>query len=129
MNIQQLMDLNAIVTEGSFRAASKKIHKTQPAISKMIKNLEDEIGFSLLSRDAYRPHLTPKGKIFYEQAIKVLNEFSILGDIGSDFSTSYEAELKIVVNSIFPIENILISLKSPWNIAVKYHRGSGCVMQ
>ena len=62
MTFEQLRVLNAIVTEGTFRGAAEKLYKSQPAISNMIKKLEDECGITLFSREQYRPELTEHGQ-------------------------------------------------------------------
>lgn len=64
MTYEQLIVLHAIVTEGTFRGAAERLHKSQSAISHMLKKLEAEIDMVLLSREAYRPKLTPAGESF-----------------------------------------------------------------
>ncbi len=61
MTFEQLRVLHAIVSEGTFRRAAETLFKSQPALSTMMKNLEAEVGFELLSRDQYRPSLTAQG--------------------------------------------------------------------
>jgi DNA-binding transcriptional LysR family regulator len=42
--------------ENLSRAATEKLHVSQPALSRQIRDLEDEIGFSLLERTAKSVH-------------------------------------------------------------------------
>ncbi|MCL9761285.1 LysR family transcriptional regulator [Frankia sp. AiPa1] len=50
MRIEQLECLAAIVRLGSMRAASESLHMSQPALSETIRNLERELGLTLLDR-------------------------------------------------------------------------------
>ncbi|MGH1486923.1 MAG: LysR family transcriptional regulator [Cellvibrionaceae bacterium] len=72
MNIKNLEAFLAIVQLGSFKAASEKLHTTQPAISARIANLENEIGSSIFDRSDKKAHLTPKGYKLLPYAEKVI---------------------------------------------------------
>lgn len=72
MTLDQIETLRAIVDQGSFRAAAQVLHKSQPALTVAIQNLENEFGFEILDRSQYRPRLTPKGRLIYESALTVL---------------------------------------------------------
>ena len=68
MEIRQLRSFRAVVREGSFTAAAKKLHMTQPAVSLHIKALEEELGARLLDRDGRGVRLTPAGTTLLEAA-------------------------------------------------------------
>ncbi len=68
MEIRQLESFREVVREGSFTAAAKKLHMTQPAVSLHIKALEEELGARLLDRDARGVRLTPAGTALLESA-------------------------------------------------------------
>ncbi len=57
--------LNQIVELGSFTRAADLLGYTQSAISQMIKSLEDELSFRLLTRSRVGVKLTPEGEEFY----------------------------------------------------------------
>lgn len=48
---------------------------TQPTISKMLKNLEDELNCILLIRDGRRLLLTDTGRVVFERGLALLAEF------------------------------------------------------
>jgi DNA-binding transcriptional LysR family regulator len=52
--------------------AAVKLHVSQPALSKQIRDLEDEIGFSLLERTAKSVRLTDAGRAFLDDARALL---------------------------------------------------------
>ena len=60
-------------TENVSRAALK-LHISQPAVSRQIRDLEDEIGFSLLKRVGKSVRLTEAGRVFLNGARAILKE-------------------------------------------------------
>ena len=68
MELRQLESFRAVLREGSFTAAAKKLHMTQPAVSLHIKALEEELGARLLDRDGRGVRLTEAGAVLLEAA-------------------------------------------------------------
>jgi DNA-binding transcriptional LysR family regulator len=52
--------------------AALKLHVSQPALSRQIRDLEDELGFTLLERTAKSVRLTEAGRVFLAEARAVL---------------------------------------------------------
>lgn len=107
MTYEQLVVLNAIVTEGTFRGAAEKLNKSQSAISHMLKKLEDEIDITLLSREEYRPNLTQAGEVFYRQATRVMQQMQQLGSIAKNLNAKQEAEVFLAVTATYPLKGLL----------------------
>lgn len=61
-----------IATLGSFRAASEKMHTSQPAVSQRISQLEQGLGVSLFDRDKRGIRLTAKGQALLAHAERML---------------------------------------------------------
>jgi DNA-binding transcriptional LysR family regulator len=68
MDIKQLQYFIEVAKWNSFTRAAEQLFITQPTISKMIKNLEDELGITLFNRSRKKLILTDAGKVIYEQA-------------------------------------------------------------
>jgi DNA-binding transcriptional LysR family regulator len=86
MELMQLAMFVAVVEEGSVRAASERVFRTQPAVSIGVRKLEEEFGAPLFDRSKRHSfRLTQAGESLYEYARKMLslrNEaISELGDI------------------------------------------------
>ncbi len=52
MDLFQLETFLAVAEERSFSRAAARLHRTQPAISQVIRKLEDEIGETLFERSS-----------------------------------------------------------------------------
>jgi len=74
MNLQQLDHLLALAETGSFSRASEKVHLTQPALSRSIQMLEQELGMQLVDRIGKRNELTPFGAMVLARAKRISTE-------------------------------------------------------
>ena len=90
MSLKALRSLSMIAREGSFAAASEKLHVTQSAISVQIKSLEQQLGFELFDRTSRSPRLNPDGREVLERSEHILGLYERLGDgLGPDGDFSY----------------------------------------
>lgn len=72
MELRQLTYFTTVATELNISRAAQKLHLTQPALSRQIKALEDELDVLLLERGAHSIKLTEEGKLFLKEATEVL---------------------------------------------------------
>src|SRR5580693_4772358 len=63
-----------VVEKGSFSAVAKERGIGQPAVSKQISALEDELGTELIRRGSRSIALTEPGRDFYESALHILDD-------------------------------------------------------
>ena len=69
MELRHLRYFVAVVEEGSLTtAAERRLHTSQPSLSRQIRDLEDEVGADLLFRSVHGVELTAAGKAFLEHA-------------------------------------------------------------
>ena len=61
-------------------AAKRKLHTSQPSLSRQIRDLEEEIGAELLTRRARGIELTPAGRVFLDHARSVLSQVEAAGE-------------------------------------------------
>jgi DNA-binding transcriptional LysR family regulator len=73
VDLFQLEAFVTVVREGSFSKAAKALFRTQPAVSQIIKRLEDEIGQPLFDRSSRRGVLTDAGQVLFDHAERLLN--------------------------------------------------------
>jgi DNA-binding transcriptional LysR family regulator len=72
MELRQLRYFVAVAEQGNISRAAKSIFLTQPALSRQIKALEDEVGQCLLERQAHSIRLTPVGEALLHEARQLL---------------------------------------------------------
>ena len=69
MELRHLRYFVAVAEEGSLTvAAERRLHTSQPSLSRQIRDLEDEVGAQLFSRSARGIELTAAGKAFLDHA-------------------------------------------------------------
>jgi len=107
MTLEQLKYLQAIVEHGSFRAAADTVYRSQSSLSISIQKLEQELGIQLLERNGYRPKLTQEGKAIYEKSKQLLQKSQELKDLAVHLTAGCEAELRLAISCILPIEPIV----------------------
>ncbi|CAM4381817.1 LysR family transcriptional regulator [Kerstersia similis] len=80
MKLAALHALVAAVEEGSLRGAARRTGTSQPALTKTIRELELELGSSLLTRTSRGVQATAQGKVLYERALKATRELNLAVD-------------------------------------------------
>ena len=74
MNLKKFRYFIAIADAGSLTAAAAAIPIAQPALTRQMRELEEEMGVQLLQRMPRGVRLTPAGVTFYESAQRILAE-------------------------------------------------------
>ena len=72
MELRQVRYFVAVAETLSFRRASNLLHVSQPSLSVQIKQLEDELGVSLLRRSKRHVEITRAGEVFLPAAREIL---------------------------------------------------------
>ena len=68
MNIDEIQTFVAIAELGGFTQAGRQLHRSQPAISRRLSLLEDELGVPMFERIRGRARLTEAGRAFLPHA-------------------------------------------------------------
>ena len=82
--LDQLEALLWISKLGSFRSAARKLRLSQPAVSSRIRELESQLGISLLDRSRHRPRVTAEG-------LEVLRHAEQMIGLAENFRTRFGA--------------------------------------
>src|SRR5437870_12766573 len=72
VELRHLRYFVAVAEMENVSRAALKLHVSQPALSRQIRDLEDELGFSLLERTAKSVRLTDAGRAFLDEARAVI---------------------------------------------------------
>lgn len=76
MEFRQLSYFVAVVEAGTITEASRRVHVAQPALTRQIRLLEEDLGTRLLDRHARGVRLTMAGRALYEEALLLLDQRS-----------------------------------------------------
>ncbi|MCR5784010.1 MAG: LysR family transcriptional regulator [Eubacterium sp.] len=94
----------------NFTQAADELYITQPALSKCIKQLEEEVGVSLFNRSTKKVELTEGGKLLYNEwkiwhnrSEELLHEARMLNGIGATKIKIGIVEFGGVVNKVMPV--------------------------
>src|SRR5256885_7292238 len=72
MNIEDVRAFVAVVDMGSVGRAALRLNLTQPAISRRVQRLEEDLGITLLDRDSKPARPTRAGEAAYRRCMAVL---------------------------------------------------------
>jgi DNA-binding transcriptional LysR family regulator len=78
MELRQLRYFVAVAETGNISRAARKIFLTQPALSRQIKALEEELGQCLLERQAHSIRLTPAGQTLLQESRELLQHADLV---------------------------------------------------
>ena len=78
LNLQQLVYVQKIAEAKSINKASRVLHVSQPALTKQLKSLENELKTILFNRNKNGVELTEDGELFLSEAGKILNQVDSL---------------------------------------------------
>jgi DNA-binding transcriptional LysR family regulator len=106
IRLRQLQALSYVLSSRTMTAAADLFGVTQPAMSRLIMQLEDEVGCKLLKRDRGRVRLTEEGERFYEKAEQVLLSMRELNGFSTTIRHDPKREVRIV--SIYGLVSNLI---------------------
>lgn len=97
MDVRALRYFVEVVRQQSFTRAAEALFVTQPTISKMLRQLEEELDCTLLLREGRRLHLTDSGQVVYQRGQMILQEFKQLELEIGDINQLKTGELRLGV--------------------------------
>lgn len=78
MNSEDFLYIEAIVAEGGFSRAARRLNISQPALSARLSRLEARLGVQLLDRSLTPPQLTQAGQIYWQRMRRIGQEERLL---------------------------------------------------
>ena len=74
MDLRALRIFTEVIRQGGFSQAGKTVFLTQSAVSKAVRQLEEELGFALIDRSGHKPALTDAGRVAFRYAKTMLTQ-------------------------------------------------------
>ena len=91
----------AAVETGSFTAAGERQGISKALVSKYVGEVEKRLGVRLFNRSTRRLSLTEEGQRYYDQAVPLLEEFSVMTDNVTGAQSSPRGLLRVSVPQTF----------------------------
>jgi DNA-binding transcriptional LysR family regulator len=107
VTLDQLRALVAVVEEGSFSAAARKLRRVQSAISTAMANLELQLGVTLFDRTTKIATLTDQGEAVVAAARRVLAEVDALRRLTTGMAGGLEPSVSLCVDALFPLSALV----------------------
>lgn len=99
MTLVQLRHLISLAESGSFSRSAQSLFLTQPALSRSIRALEDEMGQALFDRIGRRSELTPFGREVLQRARQIVFEADELAASGQRMREGHAGSLRVGMGS------------------------------
>ena len=96
MKLRQLEAIRAVMASGTTTHAAELMGLTQSAVSRLVAQLEEELGLSIFDRRHGRLQITPEGQQFYDVAKKVLAGIDQIDATARDIRTLQAGALRIL---------------------------------
>jgi DNA-binding transcriptional LysR family regulator len=106
-SVDQWAVLSAVVELGSYAKAAEALHRSQPAVSYAIANLQESLGVKLLEIQGRRAVLTAHGDTLLKRARSVLSGLDTVEQLALVLQRGWEPQLRIVVDAAFPRARLL----------------------
>ncbi|MDQ7050811.1 MAG: LysR family transcriptional regulator [Enterobacterales bacterium] len=112
LDLDSIRVLDAIVKQGSFSAAAKKLHRAQSAVSYQIRKLETNLNLVIFDRTEYRPSLTAEGQAILNEGRRLLTQADNIEQLAKQLGQEWEPSFEVVVDGILDISPVMAVIKS-----------------
>ena len=129
MEMHQIRYYVSVAETLNFTRAAERCNVTQPALTRAIKKLEDELGGPLFRREGRNTHLTELGRMVRPRFEQALSLTDLAREEALDFSTMVNAKLDLGVMCTIAPSSIMsliefFSRKAP-QLKLVIHESSG----
>ena len=107
LTLESLRILDEIDRRGSFAAAAAALDRVPSALTYTVRKLEDDLDVLLFDRRGHRAQLTSAGEELLSQGRHLLQAAEALEQRVKRTAAGWEAELRIVVDSVIPFQRLL----------------------
>lgn len=110
LNLQRVTMFIAVVDAGSFTQAAAALGQTKAVVSFNVRQLENELGVTLLLRSTRRLRLTDAGALFYQRGVALLKAAENLQDEVRASHSGLSGELRITTTPEYGAQVIIPAL-------------------
>jgi len=102
ITLDQWAALVAVVEEGGYAAASRRLHRTQSTVTYTIQKLEELLGLKVFEIQGRRSVLTATGEVLYRRGKSLLDAAARLERSAGALARGWEPEIRLAVEVVFP---------------------------
>ncbi len=125
MELRHLRYVLAVAEELNFNRAAERLHVSQSALSKQVRELEEELGIDIFKRDKRKVEITEAGRLFLAEARRTLDQAELTRETARRAARGEIGSLRIGVeaSSVYLPVSLRVQrfrTKCP-NVAVQVH--------
>ncbi|MEK8026582.1 LysR family transcriptional regulator [Pseudaquabacterium rugosum] len=98
INLRQIEVFRAVMSTGSISGASRLLHVSQPAVSRLLAHTETRVGFALFDRVKGRLFATPEAKRLFISVEEVYLSVQRVNELAHDLSLRQGGALQILAS-------------------------------
>ncbi|MGV2987177.1 LysR family transcriptional regulator [Vibrio sp. E150_011] len=100
LQFENIVSFVAVVNEGSFSSAARKLGKSQSTVSTAVQNLESDLGFELFNRQHAKISLTHKGKRLFHLSSPVIGKYKELVTAAKQMNISEQIVYRVGIDPL-----------------------------
>lgn len=133
MELRELRYFIQIAKDHSYTRAAEHMYVSQPALSKMMRKLENELGVPLVESQPNGVYLTDYGAALYQKVVPLINEFDTLENFVADVQGAKKGTLRIgitpMLGTLFLV-NIIVDFCNEYpDVELKIEEGGSKVVR
>lgn len=110
-NLRQIRYFLTVADLGSFTQAAATLFVAQPALSRQIAQLEEELGFALFEREPRGVRLTPAGAVYRERVVAVQRMLDSAAEEGAQLARGEAGVLRLLHSSSIPAGSLMPAIQ------------------
>lgn len=95
ISLRQIEAFKTMVETESVTAAARSMHVSQPSVSRLLRDLEYNVGFSLFERQRGRLLVTPEAMLLYEEVQKYFQNLQKVAHSAADIRALARGQLRL----------------------------------
>jgi len=99
LNIRHLAVFHAVIRTGSVSGAARLLHVSQPAVSKSVRRLEEQIGLPLFQRISGRLHRTPESETLMPQIERLFGHVEAVDQLAKEIRDGFSGSVTVAAVS------------------------------
>ncbi len=110
-SLRQIRYFLSVADQGNLTAAAAQLFIAQPALSRQIALLENELGFAVFERNPRGVTLTPAGKLYRDRVRTVERQLGTAAEESAQLAHGQAGILRLLHSSSIPIDSLLPAMR------------------